>query len=171
MQISQKSKIRAAPRSFSPDYLLQQTEELLNSSIETKRYMINRNNTIFSNPIDMTKDGYIFPVLPYPYTYVKNDYDNYYHIEFLPSQLLTSYTPTPSNVKVTSVPIKKPARLPVVRTAQPIPIRNAIQMNVPAPGPHVPVPAPGPGPNVVAPGPLNKNTSILPLPRINVGAG
>jgi len=162
MHISQKSKIRAAPRSFSPDYLLQQTDELLNSSIETKRYMINRNNTIFSNPIDMTKDGYIFPVLPYPYTYVKNENDDNYHVEFLPSKLLTPYTPTPSNIKPGPVKIKKPqiVKAPLARPPVPTPVRSPVSLN--APGPNIPAPGPS---NKNAPGPINA------LPRISVGAG
>lgn len=131
---SQKQRLRSPPIIDDPSYLFKQADDAIN--ISPKRYIENKNNTTFSHPIDMTRDGYIFPVLPSPYDYVQGENINgvqFYDIEIAIPNILTPYTPRATRIR-TYVPKALAPEEEVVEVAaveEIIPVKSSI----PSPGP------------------------------------
>ena len=169
IHVQPKMRIKTPPIAFDPSLLLQPTEELLKNPLSPIRYRENKNNSTFTHLIDMSKDGYIYPVLPAPYVYVPDNKMNpkgNHHIEILIPKILTKYEPQsirPLNFNVVEY-ISQPKEVISIKNPVVI-VPSNVQVPIPVPGP-VPVlvsnPAPGPG-NVIrpfsaiAPGPVKSN--------------
>lgn len=122
-------------RPFDPSSLFDTSDEILKRQPSNIIYIENKNNTIFTNSINIYQGGYIFPILPYPFEYVPNDDDpTYYHIAEVYPVILN---PTP--IKITTPNLSKKF----------VPIQILEKEKSPSPITVVPGPAPishGPGP-------------------------
>jgi hypothetical protein len=116
-------------------------------------FLDNYNNTLFSNPIDLSTQGYIFPFLSTPYVYIPNfKGSKLNHIEIQTPILLTKYTPEPT-VPKKAVPLPSKGISPKgISSKSPILASGY-------PGNLVPVKPPG-GPK------LNHHIPPVPLPSL-----
>lgn len=90
-----KTRLKHLPVSWGMAELFTDAiEEIENIGRPEERMLYNHNNRIFSNPIDMSTQGYIYPSLPTPYAHVPDaDGSGLHHIEIVVPELSTRYNP------------------------------------------------------------------------------
>ena len=103
-------RLRELPISWDLTLLFQEAfREIETYGKPEERILRNYNNTLFSHPIDLSTQGYIFPSLPTPYVYISDfDNSNMHHIEIRTPVLLTDYIPEPTEPVKVKAKIKSP---------------------------------------------------------------